>query len=115
MLASSSDSTGIAVVLIVLYFLPTLIAVGRKATNGGSVFLINLLTGWTVIGWFVALGLSGSGSATHHERVCPACGQPPKRGATVCRRCGHDFAGAAGGTVVSAPSTPKWHWGDPFR
>jgi hypothetical protein len=51
-----------------LYFLPTILALMRKGTtNRGSVFLINLLTGWTVIGWFVALGLAGSGSATRRE------------------------------------------------
>jgi hypothetical protein len=88
----ATTTTGIAIVFIALYFLPTLIAASRKATNGGSVFLINLLTGWTIIGWFVALGLSGSGSATKRERYCPACGEPPKRGVTVCRKCGHDFA-----------------------
>lgn len=34
-------------------------------------------------------------------RDCPACGTTAKKGVTVCKQCGHDFAAAAarGGTV----------------
>ena len=28
-------------------------------------------------------------------RDCPACGETAKRGVTVCKHCGHDFARAA--------------------
>lgn len=38
-----------------LYLLPTLIASERHAKNSSAIFLINLLLGWTVIGWFAAL------------------------------------------------------------
>lgn len=41
-----------AAMVIGLYFLPTFLATsGRKA----SVFVINLFTGWTLLGWCVAL------------------------------------------------------------
>lgn len=41
-----------AAIILVLYFLPTFMAVSaRKA----SVFTINLFFGWTMIGWVVAL------------------------------------------------------------
>lgn len=43
------------ILAIVLYFLPTLIAVLRKHKNKLAVFLLNLLLGWTVLGWIVAL------------------------------------------------------------
>ena len=114
MLATSSGSTTYVVVVLALYFLPTLVAAGRKATNAGSVFLINLLTGWSIIGWFVALGLAGSGNATRRDRYCPACGVPPNRGVTVCRKCGHDFAAASGAGAVAPVTPPKWSVGDPF-
>lgn len=42
--------------LAVLYFLPSVLA--RKEHNARSVFVINLLLGWTVIGWIVALGMA---------------------------------------------------------
>ncbi|HZL16509.1 MAG TPA: superinfection immunity protein [Polyangia bacterium] len=65
--SSSSSSTGIAILLVILYFLPTIIATTRKTTNAGSVFTLNLLLGWTIIGWWMALGLASSGAATRHK------------------------------------------------
>jgi hypothetical protein len=38
-----------------LYFLPWAIAATRGRPNTGGVFLVNLLIGWTVVGWVVAL------------------------------------------------------------
>ena len=37
------------------YFLPTLIASSRQSRSQGGIFVLNLLLGWTFIGWFVAL------------------------------------------------------------
>lgn len=45
----------ILVLLLVGHFLPTIIAVARGHHNGFAIFLTNLLLGWTVIGWVVAL------------------------------------------------------------
>ncbi|MGK5091697.1 superinfection immunity protein [Deltaproteobacteria bacterium TL4] len=36
-----------------LYFLPTIL--GRKNKNFKGLFLVNLLLGWTLLGWGVAL------------------------------------------------------------
>ena len=44
--------------VVLLYFLPSLIA--RKKPNGRSVFLVNLLLGWTLIGWVVALKMANN-------------------------------------------------------
>ncbi len=41
--------------LILLYFLPTIIAGLRRSTMTLWVALIDLLLGWTVVGWIVAL------------------------------------------------------------
>jgi hypothetical protein len=38
-----------------VYFLPTIIAIGRRNSNTASVFVLNLLLGWSLIGWIVAL------------------------------------------------------------
>lgn len=40
------------------YFAPTLVAIGRRVTNQGSVFVIDLFLGWTVIGWVIALAMA---------------------------------------------------------
>lgn len=42
-------------VLVVPYFLPTIIAILRQKTNTGSIFALNLFLGWSLIGWVVAL------------------------------------------------------------
>ena len=45
-------------VVLPLYFLPTIIAVARRCRAAAGVFLIDLLLGWTVIGWVVALAIA---------------------------------------------------------
>jgi len=61
MLGQTSDvAVGIVSLFISLglYFLPTIVALSRRGPNSGSVTLINLLLGWTVIGWLVALAMA---------------------------------------------------------
>jgi len=43
------------VLALLLMFLPTLIALIRGHDNTFAIFLTNLLLGWTVIGWIIAL------------------------------------------------------------
>ena len=43
------------VLIFALYFLPTLIAFLRQHKNKLAIFLLNLLLGWTVLGWVVSL------------------------------------------------------------
>ena len=40
---------------VALYFLPTLIARSREVVSLGGIFLVNLLFGWTMLGWAVCL------------------------------------------------------------
>ena len=77
-----------------LYFLPTIIA--RHKSDFMGVFLVNLLLGWTVIGWFVAL--IRACSAPRHVpvrfvpvssgRFCRRCGSLAPAGAHYCVACG---------------------------
>jgi hypothetical protein len=46
----------IVALVAVVYFLPSLVALGRRNPDISSVFLINLWLGWTVIGWITAIG-----------------------------------------------------------
>jgi len=41
--------------LIVLYFLPTFIGIIRYRLNIWAIILTNIVFGWTIIGWIVAL------------------------------------------------------------
>jgi len=40
---------------LLMYFLPTIIAVVRNKRDFGAIFVLNLLLGWSVIGWIIAL------------------------------------------------------------
>jgi len=46
---------GIWILIIVVYFLPALLAKKRGTENLEAIFLVNLVFGWTVLGWIVAL------------------------------------------------------------
>lgn len=43
-----------AIILIVGYFLPAIIASSRGHRSAGAIFVLNLLLGWMVLGWVVA-------------------------------------------------------------
>ncbi len=51
-------------VSILIYFLPTVVARGNRKLDAGAIFVLNLLTGWTFVGWVVALVW-----ACKHDRV----------------------------------------------
>jgi hypothetical protein len=42
-------------VLLTAYFLPAIAAGIRRHHNSGAIFAANLLLGWTMLGWVVAL------------------------------------------------------------
>jgi T4 superinfection immunity protein len=50
----------VAAILTVGYMLPWAIAATRGKSNSGAIGLINLLLGWSVIGWIVALVMACS-------------------------------------------------------
>ncbi|MCF7531098.1 superinfection immunity protein [Pseudomonas petrae] len=47
-------------IFIIFYFAPTLNARSRKHPSYAAIFLVNLLLGWTMIGWLVAIMWSAS-------------------------------------------------------
>ena len=40
-----------------LYFLPSILASARRRPNTTTIFIINLLLGWTALGWIAAMVL----------------------------------------------------------
>ncbi len=46
---------GILVLATAIYFLPAIIAHSRRAKNTSAILVLNLLAGWTIIGWIVAM------------------------------------------------------------
>ena len=45
----------IILVLLALYFLPTVVALKRDHPSKGGIIVVNILLGWTFIGWVVSL------------------------------------------------------------
>lgn len=70
-----------SVIGLVTYLIPTIVAFVRHVPNIGSVAVVNVLLGWTLIGWIVALALAlrsatqPAGPVTVIQNA--AGGQPP--------------------------------------
>ena len=80
----SQDGAGPAgvlllVLLIALYFLPTIIAANRHVPNVGSVVVINIFLGWTLIGWIVALAMAAGSVPSQPETARLPKPVPPRR------------------------------------
>jgi hypothetical protein len=92
-------------VSLFLYFLPAFLA--RNKPNFTGVLLLNLLAGWTFIGWIIALVWALSGQPQGQAGIppqpaattpappaagasffCSACGKPCVAGASFCSSCG---------------------------
>lgn len=41
--------------MVLFYFLPSIIATNKKHHNTPAIIILNLVFGWTVLGWFGAL------------------------------------------------------------
>lgn len=66
-------STALAIIGILIYLTPTIIALKLKQPNKRAVALVNLLLGWTVFGWIAAFILSLTGPAKEEgARANPA-------------------------------------------
>lgn len=92
--------SAIIIIILFLYFLPTGIASSRKHRDTNAIFLVDLLLGWTLLGWLVALLWSFTGNvhrapapgsevptpATHVK--CPDCAELIRAEARVCKHCG---------------------------
>jgi T4 superinfection immunity protein/zinc ribbon protein len=93
------------VVSLFLYFLPTYLA--RNKSNFTAILVLNLLAGWTFIGWIVALVWALSSEPQRESAVpaqpvaasppqsagggtffCSTCGKPYAAGARFCSSCG---------------------------
>jgi hypothetical protein len=44
--------------VLAVYLLPTMVAYYRSVPNVGSIAVVNLFLGWTLIGWVVALAMA---------------------------------------------------------
>lgn len=93
------------IVVFALYFLPSMVAGGRNHPNSNGIGVFNLLLGWTVLGWVVALVWSMTSPAKppsiepprRDEKDCPMCGERILSVAKKCKHCGSDLSNQKSG------------------
>jgi len=49
------EGLNMEIFVLVIYFFPAIVAGVRSHHSAGAIFVLNLLLGWTVLGWVVAL------------------------------------------------------------
>ena len=103
-----------------LYFYPAITASAREHPNQTSIMVLNLLLGWTLVGWVVAMVWSVSAISaaqtrtpienpppwdapkpqqpeamasvkTPDEKACPFCAEMVKAAAVKCKHCGSEI------------------------
>lgn len=52
--------------IVVFYFLPSMVAAGREHHNFKSIFVVNIFFGWTLLGWVICLAMSVSRVSREH-------------------------------------------------
>lgn len=52
------------VIVVGMYFIPLIVAAVRKVPNVGSVAVLNIFLGWTLVGWVVALAMAARSAPT---------------------------------------------------
>jgi hypothetical protein len=97
--------TGIGGLVLILlggfiYFLPTF--VGQSKRNAGAIFVLNLLLGWTVVGWVVALvwamtvdplpAAEAIRAPSAASAFCTGCGASLPVGSRFCAKCARPVA-----------------------
>lgn len=85
MIASILATLVLTAIAVALYLLPVLVGLARRVSDIGSVAVINILLGWTLVGWVAALALAlrsvnTDGPATQNPpRIPPWPAPPPGR------------------------------------
>jgi hypothetical protein len=54
-LAEMIAGIALAIGMVAAYFAPSIVANRRAHHQGGAILTLNLLLGWTMIGWIVAM------------------------------------------------------------
>ncbi len=82
-----------------IYFIPCWVAISRKHRSQLAIGVLNILLGWTVLGWILALVWSCTSNvdvarAIEKTRACPYCAEPINPAATRCKHCQADLGTA---------------------
>ena len=97
-LSAAKVFLGLCLVLaaICLYFWPAAVAAGRRHRHAGAVFALNLLLGWTFLGWVLSMVWAmmtpkPTASDASLVKACPFCAESINVAAIRCKHCGSDL------------------------
>lgn len=79
------------VIALAVYFLPTILAFARRCVSALPILLLNLLLGWTVIGWICALAWALLGHKEFRRREPPAAGPHESEGQIAIDKAISDY------------------------
>jgi len=74
------------IVAAILYLVPTLVAAGRSHQQTGAIFVLNLLLGWTFLGWVGALVWACTSKSAEPQIIVVGEGQDPKQIEAILRK-----------------------------
>jgi len=102
----------VAVIAGAVYFAPALNASSRKHPQVAPIFAVNLLLGWTLVGWVAALVWSmlevEAKPSADQLKGCPDCAERVQRAARKCRFCGFEFPEAEAAIEPPEPEPEIW-------
>ena len=84
------------------YWVPTVVALIRTPPHFGSIIVINVFLGWTIIGWVVALAMACRSRPHQPQYVVPPGWVPTAAG----QPCTPPDAGPTRWTTPPAPDAP---------
>ena len=80
---------------VFIYFAPTINALLRRHSSTAAIVCLNMILGWTFLGWALALVWSYSGPSNQPAKkpnkylvACSKCGETVGPNAQFCERCG---------------------------
>ncbi len=119
---ANSGGLNVAIIVLVIgYFIPTVIAFLRKHKDAPAIAAVNIFLGWSVVGWFVAFiwalsDASGRGhqtvviNTTQHIGPAHPPPQPEPERQRVARSTPLDFPASGVRPAIASPDADTAFW-----